>query len=360
MSQKEISNFKSNRDTVMTLIPVVAVLGKLIRLFILPDKYFYDSFRMQSMLNGDGLMQSWGGYEAQVEIYRKINFFGFTSVRQWSIAFGILFTILLMILISKVKEMSFSEAVFTLMAVGLMNIYTFTIAKEPIQLFFFLCIALVIGLPIENTFVKIIGCCLVFYLESDTFRSYYIIMAAMAFLLYFIFLFLKKTKITKTKIIFAVVLCFGAMFLFVYFSQYIDYASYEKVLFVKEQNSNEGANSAILNVFEPDGSMQVFMINYIINSIRMMIPVELILKSPVYFPFFVYQLFILVYWIKTLMGLKRIDSKTFLALACFTAYLFGSFVFEPDFGSWVRHESASFPIFYWLAYEELRIKRNYR
>lgn len=351
MSQKEISNLKSNRDTVMTLIPIVAVLGKLIQFYILPDKYFYDSLRMQSMLNGDGLMRSWGAYEDQVAIYRKINFFNFTSIKQWSIAFGILFTILLMVLISRIKEMSFSEAIFTLMAVGLMNIYTFTIAKEPIQLFFFLCIALIIELPIRSTFIKIVGCCVVFYWESNIFRSYYIIMAAMAFLLYFIFLFLKKTKITKKKIIVAMALCFGAMFIFVYFSQYIDYDSYEKVLFVKEQNANQDATSAILNVFESDGSMQAFMLNYIINSVRMMIPIELILKSPVYLPFFVYQLFILVYWIKSLMEIKHIDNKAFLALACFTAYLFGSFVFEPDFGSWVRHESASFPIFYYLSYK---------
>ena len=42
-----------------------------------------------------------------------------------------------------------------------------------------------------------------------------------------------------------------------------------------------------------------------------------------------------------------------MALTCFSTYLFGSFMFEPDFGSWVRHESAAFTIFHLLAYKNL-------
>ena len=95
------------------------------------------------------------------------------------------------------------------------------------------------------------------------------------------------------------------------------------------------------------------MLNYTINAVRMMIPIELLFKSPGYFPFVFYQVFILMYWIRAIKNIETINEHGFLALICFTSYIFGSFAFEPDFGSWVRHESASFPVFYILAYENL-------
>lgn len=186
---------ESNRNTTLILMPIVALLAKLIQLFILPDKYFYDSSRMQSMMNNDGKMPAWGGgYKTVVDIFSKINFFNFTKIEQWSIELGIIFTILLMVLVSKVKEMSMMECIFTLMATGVLNIYVFVLAKEPIQTFFFICIMLVIFLPINNIFIKLLGCCLIFYWESNTFREYYIIMAAMALFLFLIFYILKKIK----------------------------------------------------------------------------------------------------------------------------------------------------------------------
>ena len=38
-----------------------------------------------------------------------------------------------------------------------------------------------------------------------------------------------------------------------------------------------------------------------------------------------------------------------VALSCFIAYFLGSVVFEPDFGSWTRHEATTFPILQMMA-----------
>ena len=43
------------------------------------------------------------------------------------------------------------------------------------------------------------------------------------------------------------------------------------------------------------------------------------------------------------------QSEHLLALSVFTAYILGSFLFEPDFGSWVRHEAATFPVLHMIA-----------
>ena len=174
-----------NRRITMLLVPFVAVIGKLVQFFILPENYFYDSKRMVCMMTGDRSMAWWSGYEDTVDVFKKIDFFHFTSIQQWSIELGIVFTILFMIILRRVKEMSVPECIFSLMAIGLMNIYVFNIAKEPIQMFFFICITVVILLPLPIV-VRLAGCALVFYWESNTFREYYIMMAAMTIAIFVI------------------------------------------------------------------------------------------------------------------------------------------------------------------------------
>lgn len=351
---------QANRDTTLMLMPVVALMGKLIQFFILPDKYFYDSSRMQSMMNKDGKMQAWGdAYETVVDIFSRINFFNFTKIEQWSIELGIVFTIVLIIIVSRVKEMSLMESIYTLMATGLLNIYVFVLAKEPIQMFFFLCIMVIIFLPIKNTVIKLLGGCLIYYWEASTFREYYIMMAAMSLILFLIFFILKKIKRIKLiHILVAIIFCYAIMFMFVYASKFVTPDEYSTVMSVRDEFANEDANTTIANIWPIEGNYNLFMVNYIICSVRMMIPLELILRSPVYFPFFIYQVWILAYWIRGLKNIRRLNNNVLLALTFFTAYLFGSFVFEPDFGSWVRHEAATFPLFHIMAYEYLGGKNN--
>ena len=344
---------EENRRMTMMLIPFVAALGKFVQFFILPDKYFYDSWRMNLMMQGETKQGWWSGYEDTINIFSKIDFFHFNSSKQWSIALGIVFTIALIIMLSRVKEMTMMESLYTLMAVGLLNIYVFNLAKEPIQMSFFFMIMIVIMLPINN-FVKMIGCALVYYWESTTFREYYIMMAAMTFALFFVFDWLRGRKRTKVwHIILAVIACFIAMFLFMYLSQYVDHEGYAEALKVRDQYANEDAVSVIKNPYEVNGNYGTFMIDYVVCAVRMMIPIELVAKSPVYAPFFIYQIFVLVYFFRALKNIRKLNKNIMLALTCFTAYLFGSFVFEPDFGSWVRHEAATFPLFHLLAYEYL-------
>ena len=184
-------------------------------------------------------------------------------------------------------------------------------------------------------------------------------MACMCIVLFVVFYLFKATfkRITFLKILIAAILCFAAMFSFVFASQYVDKKAYNDVITTKDTHDNEGADTEINNVLESNGNFGRFMINYVINAVRMMIPIELLLKSPGYAPFVIYQVFILRYWIRAIRNIREINDIALVSLICFTSYLFGSFVFEPDYGSWVRHESASFPVFFVLAYEDLSLKK---
>lgn len=350
-----------NRNTALFLMVPTAVLAKIIQLFFLPEKYFYDSWRMIDMLvNGEKAESAWAGYQMSVDIHQTINILNLSSMEQFSIFYGLLMTPLMMFVVSRTKEMNMRETVFTLMATGVLNIYVFNINKEMIQIVFFLFIYIAISIPINNTFIKIIGCALIYYWESSVFRPYYIIMAALCIATYCVFLWLRHLlKIKIAHIFIAVVVLFTAVFIFFYASSFISPDDYYDALNVRDGTTSTiddaggdggGATSAIRNLVRVNGNLGIFMYDYVINSIRMMFPVELLFKGIGYVPFVFYQLFILLYVFKTIRNLKHLDGKVLVALSGFVAYFLGSAVFEPDFGSWVRHEATTFPILQFLAY----------
>lgn len=358
MDLAEHKRRKQNRDTALYLMAPTAIIAKLALHVFLPDKYFFDSWRMIDMLvNGKKAESGWSGYETAVNIHKSWNVFHFSTLEQFSIFYGALMTIIMMIIVSRTKEMNNREVIFILMATGVLNIYVFTLNKEMIQIVYFIAIYVIISLPINNNLIKVLGCAGVFYLESLQFRSYYIIMACLLIGIYFIFTWLRSLKeITKIHIFMTVIVLFLMVFVFFYLSSFVSPNDYKDALSSRDGSTstidNEGkggASSAIRNPIKVEGKLGVFMYDYVINSVRMMMPVELIVKSPGYFLFVVYQVFILIYVFKTLKNLKMLDKKILVALACFVAYFLGSVVFEPDFGSWTRHEATTFPVLQLLA-----------
>ena len=349
---------KQNRDTALLLIVPTAVLAKIILHLFLPDKYFFDSWRMVDMLNhGEKASSGWSGYQTAVDIHKSWNFLNLASFEQFSIFYGIVMTLIVLFIVSRVKEMDRMQVLYTLMAVGILNIYVFVINKEMIQIVYFLAIYLVISLPIKNNLIKILGCAGIFYLESLQFRSYYIIMAALSVGLYFIFTWLKTRFIKKIHIILTVIACFVMVFIFFSLSQIISPKDYSTALDTRDgttetvdNNGSGGATTAIRNPIKVNGNLGVFMLDYVINTVRMLIPIELIIKSPGYFPFFIYQILILIYIYKSLKNINKLDKKIVVALSCFIGYVLGSAVFEPDFGSWARHEATTFPIMQLIVY----------
>lgn len=345
---------KKNRDTTLVLIPLVTILAKFIHLSLLPDKYYFDSWRLLTMLTGSKGMAAWGGYQSTVDFYKAINFFNWTTLTQWSIGLGIILTPIAMIIISRTKEMEMRECFFSLMIVGLLNIYVFSITKETIQICFFFLVYLIIQSPLKNTLLKVIGCALVFYWESTFYRSYYIIMAAMTIFMYLIFVWLRqREKIKRKHIVIIVVMCFVAVFAFFYASQFVAHDDYISALNSRDgtTETNEGASTSIENPIKVNGNLGIFMYDYVINAVRMMVPIELAFKGIFYLPFVVFQFFILYYYFKAIKNIKSLDDNMIVVVACYSAYFFGSVVFEPDFGSWVRHEAATFPILQLLAYK---------
>ncbi|MDY4544863.1 MAG: hypothetical protein SPE00_06090, partial [Bacilli bacterium] len=267
--------YKTNKMTAIVILIPLTIICKILQFTVLPDKYFYDSSRMLSMSTGSNTMQAWGdAYEIVADLFREINILNFTTLQEWAYSLAFIFGIILILMLSKIDEPDNLQLFFIMCSIGLLNIYIFNISKDVIQCgIFFLMYLVIINKRIPN-FIKVIGCFFIFYWESTFFRSYYILMGVLFIILYGIIKIIQKKDkpINISELIRVFIIIFIVMFLLVYFSQFISYEDYERLINVRYSVPNPGAVSAINNLIDDRGNLVLYMVNYVINAVRMMLP----------------------------------------------------------------------------------------
>lgn len=349
-----------NKNAVLALIFVVMLAAKLLTM-MLPAKYFYDNNRIVGMVNEDMSMEAWGGsYVVAANFFRAINIFGFTSISQWSWFLGMLLTLVVFFMVLRLPELDMVQTIFLLACVGLLNIYVFNIGKDAIQFLFFMAVYLVLLMPIKSSAVKIACAAIILYFESKVFRSYYVLIAALVLAIYCILaVFRRNHRLPPAvKIIITTVTMYLLVCVMMVVASVAMHSEYEQIMGIRDYSlsSREGdvdSVTIIKNWVGGDNStnLPLFLLNYLINAVRMMIPFELAIKGVQYLPFFCFQVAVTVYLAHLFGKLDEIEDETqFLAISIFLGYVLASALFEPDFGSWVRHEAATFPVLHLLVF----------
>lgn len=349
-----------NKNAVLALIFVVMLAAKLLTM-MLPAKYFYDNNRIVGMVNEDMSMEAWGGsYVVAANFFRAINIFGFTSISQWSWFLGMLLTLVVFFMVLRLPELDMVQTIFLLACVGLLNIYVFNIGKDAIQFLFFMAVYLVLLMPIKSSAVKIVCAAIILYFESKVFRSYYVLIAALVLAIYCILaVFRRNHRLPPAvKIIITTVTMYLLVCVMMVVASVAMHSEYEQIMGIRDYSlsSREGdvdSVTIIKNWVGGDNStnLPLFLLNYLINAVRMMIPFELAIKGVQYLPFFCFQVAVTVYLAHLFGKLDEIEDETqFLAISIFLGYVLAFALFEPDFGSWVRHEAATFPVLHLLVF----------
>jgi hypothetical protein len=349
-----------NKNAVLALIFVVMLAAKLLTM-MLPAKYFYDNNRIVGMVNEDMSMEAWGGsYVVAANFFRAINIFGFTSISQWSWFLGMLLTLVVFFMVLRLPELDMVQTIFLLACVGLLNIYVFNIGKDAIQFLFFMAVYLVLLMPIKSSAVKIACAAIILYFESKVFRSYYVLIAALVLAIYCILaVFRRNHRLPPAvKIVITTVTMYLLVCVMMVVASVAMHSEYEQIMGIRDYSlsSREGdvdSVTIIKNWVGGDNStnLPLFLLNYLINAVRMMIPFELAIKGVQYLPFFCFQVAVTIYLAHLFGKLDEIEDETqFLAISIFLGYVLASALFEPDFGSWVRHEAATFPVLHLLVF----------
>lgn len=349
-----------NKNATLILVFVVMLAAKLLTM-LLPAKYFYDNNRILGMANEDVGVHAWAGtYIVAANFFKNINVFGFTTMSQWSWFLGLSLTLVVFFMVLRLPEPDMVQTIFLLACIGLLNIYVFNIGKDVIQFLFFMAVYLVLLIPIENSVMKIVLAAVVLYFESKVFRSYYILIAAFVLAIYCILVVFRKIRRIPpaAKIAITVVTMYLLVCAMMVVASVLMPDEYQQIMSVRDYslNGRDGDADSVTIIKNWVGgddstSLPLFLLNYLINAVRMMIPFELAVKGVQYLPFFLFQVAVTVYLVHLFGKLDEIEDDTqFLAISIFLGYVLASVLFEPDFGSWVRHEAATFPVLHLLVF----------
>lgn len=340
------NKYNKNVIGLLSLIFIETFIVKICQFKFLPAKYFYDSNKILNMIKYNYRLGD-NAYDFVADIFSKFNFLNFTNLKQWAYFLAIIFIIIIFIQLIKNKNYSTSQYLFIYASVGLLNIYIFNISKDIIQFLFFFLVFLILKNNKFKAWTKILLISLILLYESLHFRIYYAIMLMLIYTLYFIYIiFIKNKKMDKKAVLKIIILSLFTFFIEVYIIELISIKNYQAILYarygVNSLRTNDMDAVTIINdLLGKNINYITFIGNYIINSIRMMLPIELLFKGIKYVPFIIYQVYITK---EILKSIKSINNKNILYIATVLSYFMISFIFEPDFGSFIRHESAIFLI----------------
>ena len=354
MNSKIRQNYKDNINIFMFLCIVAAIASKLTETLFLPDKYFFDGNRIVEMVNEAVPKSNWykGSYKVAADFFKRINIFNFTEHIQWSIMLGIVMTILVIIMFRKVEGLDTPQVCFGMMCVALLNIYIFNISKDAVQFLMFFIIYIVLSIKKIPIIIKMLFAAGVLYWVSNIYRSYYIIMSFFFVVIFIAFSIIrfKKKRLRWFQYLIVVVGLFAMVYVFLLSARSLYPKDYQDIMDARNYSNKQGQASAIEEPFEHNGNLNIFFEDYMIDSVRIMFPFELVQIGAFYVPFFAFQVFMLFYTVRGIKYMDELDDKSFIGLCIFIAFFLGSVLFEPDFGSFVRHEAATFPIIILMAF----------
>ena len=122
--------------------------------------------------------------------------------------------------------------------------------------------------------------------------------------------------------------------------------------------SDESAQTLILNLIDSGNNKLLFLLNYFINFLRIMFPVELLQKGLYYWIFCFFQFLCTFKLINCVRNYHDLSENDKLYLFAMVAYYITGVFFEPDFGSFVRHEAATAPILFTLMIKNFNTQKK--
>ena len=196
----------------------------------------------------------------------------------------------------------------------------------------------------SSIFTKIvIGCCILL-LSALLLREYYILTSFFSLVIYLLFcLIVKRVKNKKERFLALISTIVGTVLIFMFVISVCFPLEYSIVIDLRRvaYSYMDGYTDSIISDFidNSTGSVVIYTINYFINFIRLLIPVELIIGKWYYIPYIVYQLYFTKIYLSKLADIDILCKRKFLTLIFITSYIMVAAMMEPDFGSWVRHQS---------------------
>lgn len=358
--------YKYNKNIVyLAMLPLI-FFGKIIRYTImkqvLVDTSIGHSMLVQinnnntpfSFLTEEGTSAATGN---ATWLFHFFKIFGFATYTEYEILITIIWNILLLILLRKsYRKLTSGQTFWLMLSIVVLNIFDFNLAKEPVQMLYFIALFYIITTKYFSIKQKYILSIFMILFSTLTYRAYYILILFFAVELWILFKFFsRKGKSVRLKqvLIMLVILTF-TYYILLRVCQIVSPTTFAELFRVRTRTSTAASD---MRVIFQSNNLIIFCMDYLIMLIRMLFPIELLRLGIKYFPYVLYQLTISLNIINAMINKKKNDEEQNLALYIYLGFLLASGTFEPDFGSWVRHEAVCFPIFL-IINNMVRVKRR--
>lgn len=336
---------------------IIVILGKIIRYTVLKKTLVDMSLGngwIGSLTSGfNHFVLNMGGDSVASEnskaLFQIFRYVGFSTYRDYELVITLIWNVIFFgILLTLKNKISVFQMIFLVMSIAVLNIWDFCLAKEPLQMIYFVAIYFVYISKSINEKLKYPLAILIILFSCISFRSYYILIVAFSVLSYFI---INKLIIKKDKVTFGdfakILLLYGIVYMIVIVvAKNFNSEAYDAFMYFNKRETL--AKTDLSGLFHSE-ILPIMAIDYIILVLRMLFPIELIRFGPQYWLYAIYQIMISIIFIKAIINIKTSSKIEKNALYIFIGFLFASATFEPDFGSWVRHEAVVLPLIILMA-----------
>lgn len=285
------------------------------------------------------------------------NVFGLTTYYEWEFFITIIFNLLLyrgIVSFYKTHSVSNIEVLFIYLNIIILNIFSFCLSKEILQMIFWFIIMLSFKGQTSKKKCIIRVCCAIILTILFT-RKYYGLVLGY-FMLVYIWqnIFLSNAKMSNFKIIvssfFMLSIMAGVYYIMSSYLAIEAEESYEEL--ERVMSKDRGTRAGIASVIKPifgGGSVAINTLEYFFKIIRLMFPLELLLQFKVsYLITIFFQGFIFFIMLNVFKKRKNCTLEMTIATALYIGFWLTSATFEPDFGSWIRHQSVVFPVILYM------------
>lgn len=311
MNIKSLVNLKIDKESYILIWSIIIILNGIFIYnieSILPRKYFYDSYKILTAINENQSYLIDKSYTLTLKIF---SLFNFDELRSYNMVLYLISLIFFIPYLYKNYSLKVHLLFFNIVFLFLASIYLIRPGKKMLQLFI---VILCYQFDKLSSIFLIIG--------GILFRPYLIIQGI-------IFIGLKFYLKRKNKILWGILILILIVIFSLKFPKIVNL-----VLGVREKVNlhrleSPDAKTIINDWLDKDGMIFLY-INYFINTLRLLFPVELLVKGIKYFPYIVFQ----IWFTKKLWNWKSIKNNKIILLYSFILI---SGVFEPDFGSFLRH-----------------------
>ena len=353
-----IQGQKDKAQTVLLLCICVALslFLQAAKFSIFPDKYFYDASIVQGRMQENVQFGFFDSYANTTLLFQALNVLFPMNSQLWGgiVVWAMALPFFIWMGLKYLKPTWEHYMLFGVYSV-LLPIFAWNTHKEALQFFFFLLVAVVAMCCKERSATADVLLVALLLIWCLVFRSYYLVTAAgTAFFLILTWLPWNKWSSAYRKRLILGAICAGIVLvlLVALVKPDILVRFFDGRMSVNRTRGNDpDANTIILDVIEnPARTIPLYIVNYVLAAFRMMFPIELIAKGVQYVPFIVLQLC----WTGLLChavwsashGKWKENWPEKRLLAVTVAWYLVAFLFEPDFGSFIRHQAAIFPVIF--------------